>query len=174
MTENSTDSKPIYPDLEARRDALLGLRMAYSEALLVESFVQEIFQLRQDAKQLKGDLNLAKLRVIRLENDAAKAAAAPGVPDPLPGEAALATFNAVQAAVQAAGTAPARGPLRVEEIGAEELAQLFHESYERLAPNYGYKTREESAKPWEDVPEQNRHLMAAVCEEMIALLSMSK
>lgn len=50
---------------------------------------------------------------------------------------------------------------------AEELAQAFHESYERRAPSFGYSTREESAKPWSEVPENNRRLMVAVCDEML-------
>lgn len=49
---------------------------------------------------------------------------------------------------------------------AETLAQRFHEAYERLAPEYGYETRPDSAVPWNDVPEQNRALMVAVCREM--------
>lgn len=50
---------------------------------------------------------------------------------------------------------------------AEELAQKFHEAYERLAPNFGYKTREASAKPWAEVPENNRKLMEAVVAEVM-------
>lgn len=49
---------------------------------------------------------------------------------------------------------------------AEQLAQRFHEAYERLAPDFGYKTREASAKPWAEVPENNRALMTAVCAEV--------
>ena len=49
---------------------------------------------------------------------------------------------------------------------AAELAQLFHETYERLAPMYGYKTRHASAVPWGNVPESNKRLMIAVCEEI--------
>lgn len=52
----------------------------------------------------------------------------------------------------------------------EQLAQRFHEAYERLAPSYGYETRKDSAKPWSEVPEKNRNLMTAVCGEMLALL----
>jgi CheY-like chemotaxis protein len=52
----------------------------------------------------------------------------------------------------------------------ERLAQMFHETYERLAPEYGYKTREESAVPWEAVPEANKKLMIAVCGEILAKL----
>ena len=52
----------------------------------------------------------------------------------------------------------------------ETVAKHFHEAYERLAPDYGYKTREASAVPWEEVPEQNRNLMIAVCRELIERL----
>jgi hypothetical protein len=51
---------------------------------------------------------------------------------------------------------------------AEELARLFHETYERLAPDFGYKTREASAVPWENVPDQNKALMVAVCAEILS------
>jgi hypothetical protein len=54
---------------------------------------------------------------------------------------------------------------------AEALAQRFHETYERLAPSFGYETREASAKPWAQVPEQNRALMIAVCAEILATIS---
>lgn len=49
---------------------------------------------------------------------------------------------------------------------AERLARLFHETYERLAPSFGYQTREASAKPWGEVPENNRMLMVAVCAQV--------
>jgi hypothetical protein len=49
----------------------------------------------------------------------------------------------------------------------EELAQLFHETYEELAPNYGYTTRRASAVPWKDVPEPNKSLMIAVAEKVL-------
>jgi hypothetical protein len=48
----------------------------------------------------------------------------------------------------------------------EKLAKLFHETYERLAPQFGYETRKESAKAWADVPPNNRRLMLAVCAEL--------
>lgn len=52
--------------------------------------------------------------------------------------------------------------------GSEDrIAQAFHEAYERLAPDFGYKTREASAKPWEQVPENNRALMAAVVRSLL-------
>lgn len=50
---------------------------------------------------------------------------------------------------------------------AERIAQAFHESYECLAPEHGYKTREASAKPWADVPENNRALMVATVLDLL-------
>jgi len=50
---------------------------------------------------------------------------------------------------------------------AERIAQAFHETYERLAPNHGYTTREAGAKPWSEVPANNRALMAAVVGELL-------
>lgn len=49
----------------------------------------------------------------------------------------------------------------------EQIAQAFHEAYERLAPEHGYKTREASAVPWADVPAANKSLMTAVAAELI-------
>ena len=51
---------------------------------------------------------------------------------------------------------------------AESLARLFHETYERLAPEFGYKTREASAVPWDDVPDNNKALMIAVAAAVLA------
>jgi hypothetical protein len=50
----------------------------------------------------------------------------------------------------------------------ESHAKAFHEAYERLAPQFGYETRKESAVPWSDVPENNRKLMIAVCRELFS------
>lgn len=59
---------------------------------------------------------------------------------------------------------------RVDFTGtAEDLARLFHETYERLAPSFGYETREESRTTWEAVPEKNKQLMIAVCAELLGL-----
>lgn len=49
----------------------------------------------------------------------------------------------------------------------EQIAQRFHEHYERLAPEYGYHTRAASAVPWDDVPEANRKLMIATVAALI-------
>lgn len=50
---------------------------------------------------------------------------------------------------------------------AERIAQRFHEEYERLAPEHGYETREASAKPWKDVPDQNKYLMIHVVQSLL-------
>jgi hypothetical protein len=52
-------------------------------------------------------------------------------------------------------------------LTAEQLAQKFHEIYERLAPEHGYETRKASAVPWADVPANNKSLMIAVCNEIL-------
>jgi hypothetical protein len=55
----------------------------------------------------------------------------------------------------------------LEAMTAEELAQLFHDTYEKLAPDYGYETRKASAVPWSDVPEPNKSLMIAVADKVL-------
>lgn len=50
----------------------------------------------------------------------------------------------------------------------EWIARSFHETYERLAPEYNYETRRASAVPWENVPVQNRDLMRAVVDDLLA------
>jgi hypothetical protein len=54
---------------------------------------------------------------------------------------------------------------------AEELARKFHETYERLAPQYGYETRKASAVLWENVPSNNKNFMIAVCAEILVKLA---
>lgn len=55
-----------------------------------------------------------------------------------------------------------------ETCEPEALAQRFHETYERLAPSFGYETRKASAVAWNEVPENNRKLMIAVCAELLS------
>ena len=50
---------------------------------------------------------------------------------------------------------------------AEKVARAFHEAYEQLAPLYGYETRNASAVPWEQVPDNNRELMIAVADQLL-------
>lgn len=57
----------------------------------------------------------------------------------------------------------------MKETDAETLAKRFHETYEKLAPKFGYKTREASAVPWEDVPKTNKELMIAVADEILEM-----
>ncbi len=59
-----------------------------------------------------------------------------------------------------------------EGLEAEQLAKLFHETYERFAPQFGYETREESRKEWQNVPWRNRQLMIAVAKEILAIRSL--
>lgn len=55
---------------------------------------------------------------------------------------------------------------------AEPLAFLFHEAYERLAPEHGWETQAETRVPWQLVPEANRTLMVAVAAEVLQMLDM--
>ena len=58
--------------------------------------------------------------------------------------------------------------MTAEEMAiAHEIAREFHESYERLAPQYGYETREESAVPWSEVPDDNKLLMIGVIADLL-------
>ena len=54
----------------------------------------------------------------------------------------------------------------------KELAILFHDTYERLAPIYGYETREETKEFDPDSP--NGQLMIAVCGEINKQLRIEK
>lgn len=45
---------------------------------------------------------------------------------------------------------------------AEQIAKRFHETYEKLAPQFNYKTRKSSAVPWNKVPKDNKNLMIHV------------
>ncbi len=71
------------------------------------------------------------------------------------------------------GGTPAFSNLRrksVRNLAPETVAQLFHESYERLAPYFNYTTREATRKPWAEIPEQNKRLMIAVAIEVLGAL----
>jgi hypothetical protein len=39
--------------------------------------------------------------------------------------------------------------MTVNALTPKELAKKFHETYELLAPDYNYKTRKDSAVPWD-------------------------
>jgi hypothetical protein len=55
-------------------------------------------------------------------------------------------------------------------LDREKLAELFHTTYESLAPQFGYRTRDDTSGPWVNVPDDNRRLMLATCEAIIAYL----
>lgn len=49
----------------------------------------------------------------------------------------------------------------------EQLAEAFHRYYEAEAPRWGYKTRDDSAVPWAEVPEANRSLMLVTATRVL-------
>jgi hypothetical protein len=51
-------------------------------------------------------------------------------------------------------------------MDAETLAKKFHDTYEALAPSFNYKTRN-GGDPLEEVPEDYRNLMVAVCRVVL-------
>lgn len=57
---------------------------------------------------------------------------------------------------------------------AEQMAQLWHDTYERLAPEFGYTTRKTSAQPWEKVPEPNKSLMIAVARQVMRRIGLEE
>lgn len=72
-----------------------------------------------------------------------------------------------QSTVRAMQRSMTRMAGREVEWTPENLARAFHETYERLAPEHGYKTREASAVPWRDVPSANKKLMIHVSTELL-------
>jgi hypothetical protein len=58
----------------------------------------------------------------------------------------------------------------VWEALAWRMAVSFHQHYERLAPEFGYVTRPDSAVAWENVPEANRDLMVATAGHVLTEL----
>ena len=56
-----------------------------------------------------------------------------------------------------------------EDAKAVELAKQFHETYERLAPDFGYQTREDTREF--DPESANGKLMTAVCKEIRSKLN---
>jgi len=53
------------------------------------------------------------------------------------------------------------------EVSPDILAKFFHDTYEKLAPQFSYKTRDASAVSWDDVPDNNKKLMKAVAAKVI-------
>lgn len=59
---------------------------------------------------------------------------------------------------------------RVNSPTPLDLAKLFHETYERLAPDFGYTTRPETREFRPDTP--NGRLMIAVCGNILKHVSL--
>jgi hypothetical protein len=57
------------------------------------------------------------------------------------------------------------------EDDVQRYARAFHEAHERLAPSFGYKTRDRSAVPWDEVPDDNKGLMLATVRAVLAVLA---
>lgn len=56
----------------------------------------------------------------------------------------------------------------------EMLAKTFHKIYEKLAPSFQYKTKDESAVPWEKVPKANKELMIETARILMMLYNVTK
>lgn len=50
---------------------------------------------------------------------------------------------------------------------AERIAKEFHDTYEKLAPQFGWNTQTSSRKPWADVPKENKLLMIEVIHDLM-------
>jgi hypothetical protein len=57
-------------------------------------------------------------------------------------------------------------------VTAEELAELFHTTYERLAPGYQWTGNRSTRCAWPDLPANNRALMVATVEEVLDVLGL--
>lgn len=51
---------------------------------------------------------------------------------------------------------------------AVQVARFFHDTYEELAPSFGYDTRPETKVAWDDLPAENRKLMIATTIVVLA------
>lgn len=58
----------------------------------------------------------------------------------------------------------------LDVVAAEELARLFHDTYIRLAPAFGWLVRLATATSWEKLPKNNRLLMIATATEVLRAL----
>ncbi len=60
--------------------------------------------------------------------------------------------------------------IALNDAMAEALAKWWHETYEELAPEYGYETRKETAVAWDDIPDTsaNKRLMIAVAKKFLS------
>jgi hypothetical protein len=54
---------------------------------------------------------------------------------------------------------------KVKEV--REIAKEFHQTYEKLAPLLGYKTRKATAVRWSEVPDKPKLLMMETVDNLI-------
>lgn len=55
-------------------------------------------------------------------------------------------------------------------MSPEQLAELFHETYERLAPAFGWKTKKGCNCKFAELPQRNKALMIATCQTVLNAL----
>jgi hypothetical protein len=60
--------------------------------------------------------------------------------------------------------------MSIQEVSAEQLAQLFHHYHQALAPDF-HCASQPHAEAWEDVPQQEKSRMVAAAR--LALLELS-
>jgi len=58
-------------------------------------------------------------------------------------------------------------PMKDKLSREEEIAQLFHSTYEKLAPLYEYETHPETKTSWDRLPSKNKSLMIATVREIL-------
>ena len=54
-----------------------------------------------------------------------------------------------------------------DQIRIGGIAVDFHETYERLAPQFGWETQEVSRVDWKDLPDNQKRLMEAVIGDLL-------
>jgi hypothetical protein len=59
--------------------------------------------------------------------------------------------------------------MSIQEVSAEQLAELFHHYHQALAPDFGAASNRDS-ESWNDVPQQERSRMVAAAR--LALLEL--
>jgi hypothetical protein len=118
-----------------------------------------------------GDDEVEGIRQLRALYDAARAAQPPSDNPHIVTEYQRGFDDGFKRAIECvrsseppSSDAPAVSPL--------EMARCFHETYERLAPHYGYATREATREF--NAHSDNGRLMIAVCAEIIAAYSVSQ
>lgn len=158
------DSLPDHPDL---RKALRQVQSEVSQA--IELYPDELPELAaREAERAAAE------GAGTYEDQRAAMAGAMSGPAPTPDPWAVTRLEALRK-LRREGYSVVQSDALAERLypttgrTAEAVAQAFHETYERLAPSFGYETREASAVPWADVPDENKRLMVAVADELLSL-----